>query len=211
MRQFLRDEELSLKEFSEKIGVNYRTLQNYLGGISTPSGEFLIAANEEYGVSIKWLLKGDGEMYDAESMNKIHNEHTRVAIPRRDLPVAAGLAVGLQEEHEPDEYLSFSNNWIKKNHFDPQKLSFVYVKGDSMVPELDDGDLVLIDEREVTAPTQIKIYCVRTEDGVSLKRVRREGGNWCLLSRNPNYPIYYYSEIDIIGTVVWRGQAFNKR
>jgi len=53
---------LSIKEASDKSGIAYRTLQNYLLGEREPNTKSLSLINTHLGISTDWLLTGEGPM-----------------------------------------------------------------------------------------------------------------------------------------------------
>lgn len=50
-------------EFSEKTGIPYRTLQNYLRNEREPNAASLAKIREATGVNLNWLLTGEGDDY----------------------------------------------------------------------------------------------------------------------------------------------------
>lgn len=60
---------LSIKEVSEACDIPYRTLQNYLRGEREPSAKALAAIGTHLGVSLDWLLTGDGPMKKGAAQN----------------------------------------------------------------------------------------------------------------------------------------------
>lgn len=60
----LEDKQMSETTFAKRIGVNQKTLNNYMRGSSRPSLEFaekVLGSFPE--VSAEWLLRGIGDMY----------------------------------------------------------------------------------------------------------------------------------------------------
>lgn len=53
---------LSIKDASDKSGIAYRTLQNYLLGEREPNAKSLCFLNTHLGISTDWLLTGEGPM-----------------------------------------------------------------------------------------------------------------------------------------------------
>jgi phage repressor protein C with HTH and peptisase S24 domain len=81
------------------------------------------------------------------------------------------------------------------------------VYGNSMEPELKDGDTVLIDtsQKEILAGS---IYAVGIDDTIMVKRLEKHPGKLVLMSDNKDYETIYLSlsEMDsvrIIGKIVW--------
>jgi phage repressor protein C with HTH and peptisase S24 domain len=79
--------------------------------------------------------------------------------------------------------------------------------GNSMEPEMKDGDTILIDEsqKDVLAGA---IYAVGVDDTIMVKRLEKHPNKLVLLSDNRDYhPIYLQgneiNSVRIIGKVVW--------
>ena len=86
------------------------------------------------------------------------------------------------------------------------------VFGNSMEPELKEGDVVLIDEsqKDILAGS---IYAVGIDDTIMVKRLEKRPQKLVLLSENPkNETIYMEGEdlnrVQIIGKVLWVGREF---
>lgn len=47
----------------EKTGISARTINNYIWGDNPLGGQLLRALNEQFGVSVDWLLSGRGSMF----------------------------------------------------------------------------------------------------------------------------------------------------
>lgn len=54
---------MSITGFAEKCGVPYSSMQNYLRGEREPKVDALVSISSHMGISIDWLLTGEGAMY----------------------------------------------------------------------------------------------------------------------------------------------------
>jgi len=124
--------------------------------------------------------------------------------------VVARLSAGtgsLETSAEVKTRYAFRREWITAKG-QPAKMVLMDVTGDSMQPDIWEGDVVLIDQ----AQTDIlagKIYAVGIDEEVLIKYIDKVPGKYILRSANKDYnPI----EIDlrdeslnvrIIGRVVW--------
>jgi phage repressor protein C with HTH and peptisase S24 domain len=84
--------------------------------------------------------------------------------------------------------------------------------GNSMEPELKDGDSVLIDEsqKDILAGA---VYAVGVDDTIMVKRVEKHPNRLVLLSENRDYSPIFLKAIEcqsvrIIGKVIWLGREF---
>ena len=90
--------------------------------------------------------------------------------------------------------------WIR-----PSGLICIRATGDSMEPTLYEGDLIILD-RSQTEPVAKEMFVVRDGDGLVIKRLKRVGRGWRLVSDNPAYSARKVGKEDrIIGRVAWTG------
>ena len=54
---------MPVSEFSTVTGITYRSAMNFLNGGRDPNVDGLIKIYEALGISITWLLTGEGKMY----------------------------------------------------------------------------------------------------------------------------------------------------
>ena len=161
--------------------------------------------------SVDWILYGDeGAAAAAKSSARQVDDVELVLVPRLDVAAAAGEGMGFSDlAEERLAPLAFRRDWVEHHGLDAGKLSVIGVRGDSMEPDLYDGDVVLVDEREVGDMVNGRtIYIVRSEDGLHLKRLRRSRGEWVLVSANAAYEPIVYNEITLLGRVAWSGHSW---
>ena len=163
------------------------------------------------GRSVDWILYGaEGAAAVAKSSARQVDDVELVLVPRLDVAAAAGEGMGFSDlAEERLAPLAFRRDWIDHHGLDAGKLSVIGVRGDSMEPDLYDGDVVLVDEREVGDMVNGRtIYIVRSEDGLHLKRLRRSRGEWLLVSANSDYGDMVYEDITVLGKVAWSGHRW---
>ena len=159
------------------------------------------------------MLRGNVKIAPVEAQNG-------VAIPADDLQwmspeaapkmgyalvpkVMARLAAGtgsLETEGKVIGYYAFKLDFLmRKGH--PSQMVLMDVAGDSMEPDVWNGDTVLIDEsqREIIAGA---MFAVGIEQEVYVKYLHRIPGKLVLRSKNPEYdPIEVEMNGDLVGTV----------
>lgn len=65
--EILKSQELTAKQFAQKLGVSAGTLSNILGGRNKPSLELLKSIATHYPfIKSDWLFLGKGEMYEPD-------------------------------------------------------------------------------------------------------------------------------------------------
>ena len=89
---------------------------------------------------------------------------------------------------------------------DPKTLRILRVRGDSMEPEMREGDRLLVDTAR-RLPATGELFVLFDGNGLVVKRVERVPGEarLRLLSANPAYAPYTAlgEEVQIVGKVVW--------
>ena len=128
-------------------------------------------------------------------------------IPIRELAAAAGGGA-LDLDETIRGYLCFRHDWLDCQAIDPTQADVIKVRGESMEPTLPDGCSILLDRRRRVLRSG-RIYVVRTDEGVVVKRLRRDGRRWALTSDHPGWPPRPWPpDADIIGEVRWMARTF---
>ena len=125
----------------------------------------------------------------------------------REVRPAAGSGAEVFGE-EVVGYVPFRKGWLAYHGIDPAQADVVQVSGESMEPTLPDGCSILVDRsRRELQPK--RIYVLRNEDGLVVKRVDRNRDGWWVISDNPAWlPVSLTEETDIVGEVRWLGRTF---
>lgn len=63
LRDVLDVKDLSIKQAADIVGIPYRTLQNYLLNEREPNAKAMSAFHTHLGISVDWLLTGEGSMF----------------------------------------------------------------------------------------------------------------------------------------------------
>ncbi|WP_245590718.1 S24 family peptidase [Nitratidesulfovibrio termitidis] len=125
--------------------------------------------------------------------------------------VKARLSAGggsLEVNGESAGHYAFRSDWLCRKG-SPAQMVLMNVVGDSMAPDIQDGDMVLIDQGR-TEIIPGAIYAVGVDDAVYVKRLEVLPGRLVISSANPAYaPIEIHREsqdmesIRVIGRVLW--------
>lgn len=130
------------------------------------------------------------------------------AIRRVNIKAQAGVT-GYSVEYMEEERLPifFRRDWYESRGYRPERMIAVRVAGDSMLPSLHDGDLIVVNT-ERKEPKQGITFLVSHEGEVVVKRLVRDVGIWWLTSDNQDqrrYPrVQCNGDTQIIGEVVYR-------
>ena len=138
------------------------------------------------------------------------NYDTSDRSPVRLMEVASAAGVGAEVYDEtPIGLLWFRNDWLQSHSIDPEQSHIISVRGESMEPTLPDGCSILVD-RKRRDPHQGRIYVMRTEDGLVVKRLGLdEEGRWEIRSDSPDWRVTPMSPgTEIIGEVRWSAVTY---
>lgn len=134
-------------------------------------------------------------------------------IPQYTAMAAAGD--GHDNPHvEVRSTLAFKKEWLRIKGVKAENLQVIYANGDSMMPTINDHDVLLVDSSRVE-PADGGVFVVEsTTDGTLVKRlVKGAMGSWTLRSDNEDKEKYKdrsflrseSNEHRIVGRVIWRG------
>lgn len=214
--------------FGKYLNASMGKLQKWEQG-QVPKPDDLKLLNSLFGFSYEWLVTGEGEMSGDKSLAALSDSHTDkanlipivyAALDGEDLInvplVSAKLSAGvgsLQVDGDAESYFAFSSAFLHSKG-SPKSMVVMRVEGDSMSPEIRDGDMVLIDQSQAEVRLG-RIFAVGFEDAIYLKRIDKEPGKILLKSVNPAYqPIQINTgsqEADsfrVIGQVLWVGRVY---
>jgi SOS-response transcriptional repressor LexA len=134
----------------------------------------------------------------------------QIHIPYFSIPASAGPG-SVQEEDFAETALVFDASWARAlASTNVSALSFLRVKGDSMVPTLNDGEHIVVDTADRERPRE-GIYVLRIDDALYVKRVTVNpvSKRLSIISDNPvhsQWPDCDPAQLDLIGRVVWVGR-----
>lgn len=196
---------LNQPEFAEYAGAKKRTLIDWEKNVSSPTAVQL-SALAAIGVNVQFVLVGDEELRIKEQRNH-YGLTDYCEIPHYNIQAAAG-AGALPINEEQLKPLAFRRDWLAGRHLSPAALVIVDVKGESMEPKLQDGDLVLVDKSQ-TDISSGKTYVLRMDGHLLVKNLQLlPHGLVQVASFNMGFPAYQVDLSDesldmaVIGRVV---------
>jgi len=194
--------QMSQSELAKLAGVSQSTIGNLEAGIRS-SARKITSIAMILDVDAAWLAEGVGvparKSGDAvpDSEEHLPREHIAVRtyqtgdtdfveIRKVRIKLSAGLTgVGFEQIEEDGAPIVFQREWLEKNGYFVEDLIAVKIRGESMVPSLHEGDLVVINLAD-KVPKDGKVYAVNYEGEDVVKRLVRENREWWLVSDNPN-------------------------
>lgn len=116
-----------------------------------------------------------------------------------------GYAVDYLNDDGPP--IVFRKDWYTVHGYRPDRMMALRVAGESMVPNLYQGDLIVINSAQ-SEPKDGIAFVVAYEGEIVVKRLMRDSGQWWLTSDNADQRRYPRKACDhdtqIIGEVVYR-------
>jgi len=195
----------SQADVAKAAGISRPSLVEILAGRAVPTNGTLANLCEVVGLSDLAILAGlDGDSGPNRSV---------AFIPVHDVQISAGTGVNAVEAGESFETLGFPRQWLRTKFGDPDRLRIAQIKGDSMAPTLNDGDLVMfnLDRRDPVDG----IFVLRMDDQLLVKRVLFPSARRLLVtSDNQQYDrwdrmvdLERNNELQLLGRVVWTGKS----
>lgn len=200
-------------DLGSALGISSQAVSQWLSGKTHPTGKRLKEIAEVLGTSWEALHADAPSADKALPLRTTHAPASHVAIPEYDVVTSAGPGAlpelcSPEDGLRPAEYWKIPRSYISAFSDVPDKLAIIRVAGDSMEPEYQAGDRVLIDTSH-RAPSPPGIYVLWDGYGLVLKRLElvpgmEEPRRVRIMSINPAYSAYKLTldEIAINGRVV---------
>lgn len=171
---------------AEKLGYkSYTTIQKWESGVSDPPLKTLDKLAKLFGVDIDDLNSKDLSVPQNAEMKS-----TGVSIPIVST-IVAGMPADAYED--PLGYEEISYELAKTGEFICLK-----VKGDSMSPVIQEGDLVIIRQQNDVDSGDIAVVRINGDEA-TLKQVQKSEAGITLIAYNPAvYPPHFYSNKEIM-------------
>jgi phage repressor protein C with HTH and peptisase S24 domain len=197
---------------AETLGVRRAAVSDAKRQDRVPS-EWLLKLCRLAGLNPAWLESGTGVMYvGGEKDNKEEGDYSAALssafeyIPMVEARLSGGGG-SLETSEKVLGYYAFRREWLsRKGLIDSMRL--MRVSGESMEPTLEDDDVVMVDlsQTDILAG---KIYALRMDDEIVVKRLEKKPGKLVLVSDNRRYyepleiNLMEYGNLGVLGRVVW--------
>lgn len=194
LKKLRKEKNLNQSEFASLIGTSSANISYYEKGERNPSSDFLNKIADKLGVNLNWLLTGEGPMYrKAELVELKDTDFIRLPVVAN---IAAGRPLEVYEDYEPLEYIDVPVSLLTL----PPPYFVFQVEGDSMSPEIQPGDYVILSQDWRGIKLDGKICGFRTPDGITLKKVKFQPQGhitWLIPLNHLKYdPVPYTSDTD---------------
>ena len=199
IKQIAKVQHIKTSDMFESIGLGKNTLTNFK--TSMPKADNLAKIADYLNCSVDYLL---GRNFDDEFVNCFTCTTRRrfvldvktIILPLYRTPSSAGTGSILFDD-VPVEYMN-----VAKTTKTIDADFMIEIRGDSMIPKYNDGDIVLVKQSESIYENEIGVFILNGESFV------KKMGKGCLISLNPAYLPIELREFDsvrcagkVIGTV----------
>jgi SOS-response transcriptional repressor LexA len=222
-------------EFAEKYHISRASLIRYKQNERYPDPEFLILLSKER-INLHWLLTGQGSMYVKDEFEEfiktnrskpekqpdretqpliINSKHTIQDKSEEDtkrtiiLPIVGDIAAGspmeITEQYNTSGQIEIPRTYLKGN---PKNYIIFQVNGRSMEPIISHADIVVIKSNPSWELANNQVAAVRTNDGVTLKKVQIDHNRQQIILQpfNLDFPVLildsdWNHDASLIGTI----------
>ena len=167
--------------------------------------KWILQLYKTFSLNPDWVETGSGRTFLKQSAP---DDSIFKKIPKVKARLCAGGG-SFEVGSEVQGYYAFRKDWLATKG-NQNKMVLMDIFGNSMEPEMKDGDTILIDEsqKDILAGA---IYAVGVDDTIMVKRVEKHPNKLVLLSDNKDYePIFLQgndiSSVRLIGKVIWIGR-----
>lgn len=192
------------KPFQQKYNIKFSKshLSQYVNGKSNPDNEKIFLLSKVFGVTEAWLLG-----YNVPRYERIENTGPQtpqgLKIPVLGT-VAAGIPISAVEEIL--DYEEVPQSWKNQGEFFGLR-----IKGDSMKPDINHGDTVIVRKQSTANNGDVVITLVNGDD-VTCKKFEKLDNGIILISNNSEYsPMFFSNEEVVTKPVVILGRVVELR
>lgn len=202
-----KDKKLSRETLGAKIGVSKTAIKNWEDDENAPKLEYLQLLSDYFKCSIEYLTDG---ISDGDNFKRVQKKPIRLA------PVLNFVQAGEFCEYHDDAISDESEPVIGDAGVN---VYWIKLEGNSMEPDFESGELVLIDPDMQPNPADYVIALRKGEKAVTFKKWRPRGFDEAtgeeysqLIPSNPDFPIIdsRFTPFSICGVAVQRNQVLRR-
>ncbi len=186
------------EELAKKIGVTKTTISQWEKGKTEPKNANLILLIETFDTTYEWFRLGRSVQH-----NTVEIKDSLTGIPFYN-EVFASAGNGCENSYECFTYINIKELPPLSN---PKSLICIRATGDSMMPFIQDGALLILDTDKKPI-TDGKIYVFSQDDSLRVKQFCYSKNGINIRSYNDEYRTEFYThqeinKLNMIGRVVW--------
>ena len=199
LKQLRNEKKINQRELANFLKVAPSTISMYESGQREPNFEVLESLADFFNVDLNYLL-GKSDKTTKLMIEDISPKPQGIKIPVLGT-VAAGIPISAVEDIL--DYEEIPQSWQNQGEFFGLR-----IKGDSMKPDINNGDTVIVKQQSTANNGDVVIALVNGDDATCKKFEKLDNGI-ILISNNSEYsPMYFSNEevntkpVVIIGKVV---------
>ncbi len=212
---------MSQDELAKRIGITRVSISKWESGLNQPKGRYLNDLAEALGVTVDWLLTGSGDtpaLAEEQPIPGYHNVEPAVMLPGKRIPILSYVQAGNWREMCEQATTFDGNVEYVTASVDIGSCGFgLWLRGDSMLPQFKEGDLIIVDPDEAPQPGDY-VVAKNGSNEATFKKYRPRGIDengqevFELVPLNDDYPTMHSDRqhIQIIGVMV-EHRIFRKR
>jgi len=183
---------LTQKELADAVGITEATLSRYENNLRIPNADILkkiatiLKTDMDYFVDIPQSQPTSQAWHIDEVVKKFleNNPDVRPVGKLVPVPIIGTVRAGSDGSLACEEYLG--SELVELDTVKDGDYFFLRVKGDSMYPEIFEGDLVLVRKQPDVESGELAVVIVNGDEGVVKKVIKKENAI-VLQSLNPKY------------------------
>lgn len=177
LRQCRKKQHMSQADLAAKVGVTQQAVGKWESGKSSPDPGTVAKIAEILNTTADYLLGLYRPIEQPEPEKRFFGSYAESLIPVIGT-VKAGYGALAFEEDYGQEYARVK---------DPSNYFYLVVRGDSMEPRIQDGDLALVHKQDTLENGDLGVIIYGEEGEGTLKRFLQRGNSVVLQPFNPNY------------------------
>lgn len=182
-------------DMSKALGVAASAIGGYKRRNTVPLEQCIKIANQT-GVSLDWLILGKGEMKGGSGGAAEFDDADAAWVPLYDVEVSAGSGIEVYGERIIQR-VPFAKSWLQGEGLHAGDLACLPVHGDSMMPSLTSGDIVLVNHAKRDGDG---VFVVRMGNALRVKRLQwLANGDLRISSDNPIYQSEQITPAELAG------------
>lgn len=190
LKKFIKSRGLNQTQFAELVGVRQSDVSEWVNDIRMPRPETISKITELLNISTADLVEEDERIAPFDDMTGWVKLKVIGKVP-------AGVPIEAVEEY-------VSEIVVPPEHARPGCYA-LEVRGNSMVPKIMDGDVVVVAPCPDPRNGQIVVTRINSDGEVTLKKFQKDSGAILLVPENPEYQTRILtpdSNIKILGCVI---------
>jgi len=195
------NKEIDQNRLAAKIDVASRTLQRWEKGEQVPDSNYLLRLAKHTGVRAEWLLTGEGEMRSSlhipTNVIPLHKESILRKVHLINIPLLSSIPAGKTATLFHPEHVE---RYVTVDNINDKSAFALVVKGKSMSPKIENGDIVVISPQQEVRSGDICVVRVNDED--VLKKVKFDNQYIHLIPLNSSFEPVTVRKRDVM--FIWK-------